>query len=65
LKPNVKIEVKVDGEVFMQMNLTASNMEFVGIVCDDIDETISSFFQVGSGDGYAIEEVEPTFRADK
>ena len=49
----------------MQMNLTASNMEFVGIVCDDIDETISSFFQVGSGDGYAIEEVEPTFRADK
>ena len=65
MKPNVKIEVKVDGEVFMQINLTASNRKWVGKLCDDIDETVSTFFQVGTEDGTAMEEVEPTFREDK
>ena len=65
MKPNVKIVVKVDGEVFMELNLTASDMEWVGRLCDDIDETVSHFFQCGASDGMAIEEVEPTFRADE
>lgn len=65
MKPNVKLVLKVDGEAFMEMNLTASEDEgCIGRLCDDIDEVVSTHFQVGASDGMAIEEVEPTFRAD-
>lgn len=65
MKPNMKLVVKVDGEVFMEMNLTVEDMEWAGKVCDEIDETIGHFYQCGAMNGMAVEEVEPTFRADK
>jgi hypothetical protein len=66
MKPNVKMVTLVDGKVFMEMNLTVADMEWVGRVCDEVDEVVSTFFQVGTGDGdRAVVEVEPTFRDDK
>lgn len=65
MKPNVKIVMKVDGKVFMEENLTVANMEILGLICDEINECIGTFEQVGTVDGPGIEYVEPTFRADK
>lgn len=66
MKPNVKIVMKVDGKVFMEENLTIANMLYVSLMCNEINEAISTFENVGASDGgKALEYVEPTFRADK
>lgn len=66
MKPNVKIVMKVDGEVFMEENLTLSDMEKLALLCDELGEVIDTFEQVGSSsESMAVERVEPTFRADK
>lgn len=66
MKPNVKIVMKVDGKVFMEENLTMANKKFISLMCDEINEVIGTFENVGTDDGgKALEYVEPTFRRDK
>ena len=69
MMPNIKLTVKVDGNVAYEANLTALNDEAVEILCKMIDKTIDSEASREIADdktqsyGKAIEYVEPSFSA--
>jgi len=66
LKLNVKLRMKVDGKLMMEMNLTADDWTVVSLFCDKICgihpfgmKTDPQFEVAG------LEEVEPIFRRDR
>jgi hypothetical protein len=65
MKPNIKLEIKVDGEVFMEANIIAGTMQDAKELCDEICERIWINENCHTYDGQAIKLVEPIFRADE
>jgi hypothetical protein len=65
VKPNIKLEIRVDGGVFMEANIIAGTAQDVKELCDEICERIWTNENCYTYDGQALKLVEPIFRVDE